>query len=270
MNVTRPSRRSSLSGGMELFLRQASFRCNRRASMGGGAGVPRPGVKRSISRSNSCRSIDSTYSKDSFISTISTHTIDKKSSLKAPKKAKKNHYRVSICEQENEYFEAKRKHAGYANVRWYSKKDIQGFRKDNALKLSKLVRDPKTSQGAVLKGFLQTYQKLSSTKSSDDVEKIFSTCRIVSYDADLAGLEGFILKTIEQDKKVRREKVMRVIHQVQDSGCSNEVASRKKIFKAARSASRPSRLFAHYVGIMSFHNSTATESSSVARNARAA
>lgn len=243
MCETKATRRSSLSNGMELFLKQTcSRKSSRRFSMG---------PLRGLSRSSSDESVDSMWSEASAFSTQSTSSVNSIMKSDPFEKKSKSTKRVSFHLESNTSHSADKHSLCEPHFRWYSKADLQKFRKDNVAKLCKITKEGTPNHSKILMTLLQTYQKLMLAKSADDVEEIFRSSQMVSYGPELIGFERMILQKVEQDRNARRQKILRALNQAQDFGCSDEIRRSKKIYKTCKSASRPSRLFAHYIALVS-------------------
>ena len=191
-------------------------------------------------------------SSQSFASLCSTQTVENTKTTCVPPTKPKKHLNVSFQEAANRHYESNHKAIRECRDGWYSKKEIQVFKTRHHSKLSQIAREPSASHSKVLKGFLQTYQTLSMTKSGRDADKVFQWTRPMSYyDADMVGLERSILRPIQDAKKARRQTLLREIQSIQGATFSDETRRANKIRQACATRSRPSRLFAHYVAIQS-------------------
>jgi hypothetical protein len=156
--------------------------------------------------------------------------------------------RVRFNMTETEYYEPQ--HPLDSSI-WYSAEETIKFRKEcskvaRVLKATEGNSDDATPWSHVL---LQAYLGFCEAKTPEEVMKVFETTKADPIDVAI-GLDSWIIRPIHYDRVERRRSLLSQILAFQMTSSTNGSSCTNKIFKASRSHSRPSRLYAHHTALL--------------------
>ena len=194
--------------------------------------APRRGVPRSSFGSSGSFSIGECKRDDISVHSSSKHTAT--STL------------VKFNEQANQYYEPQYE----VEDQWYTSEDSAVFRKECSKLARFLTAAEETSADAEKwsQGLLKAYQGFCDAHTADEVMKVFESSKVHLPNGAL-GLDSWVIRPIHYDRVERRRRLISQIHSLQYS-VTDENARCSKILKASRTLTRPSRLYAHHLGLL--------------------
>ena len=172
---------------------------------------------------------ESTYS-DSSDSTVSTKT-----------------RHVGFQEEWNEVYEGTELSLEESEALWYTAEEIVHFYDDCRAKAATIQAVERLSNDSHFwtKGLLFDYHLFCTSNEADLGGVIGSAAAFHS--AALTGMEIWAIKSIDEDIKSRTKQLQEQIFALQAASFSNEDRRAEFIGRAARTWSRPSRLFAQHI-----------------------
>lgn len=180
----------------------------------------------------------------------SLSTVSSDSTVRTPTSA----LTVRFDEDANEFYES----PSYCNGDdaqdvdlWYSGADAAAFRKEcsQLARLLQAAESAGTECGSTWsQNLLDAYQGFLEADTADAVMQVFEQHATLLPD-NATGLDSWVVRPIHCQRVERRRKLM---NQVKKIACTVDSADArvKKCFKASRAASRPSRLYAHHLGLL--------------------
>lgn len=155
---------------------------------------------------------------------------------------------VRFDEKANEYYDPI--HA-VRDDQWYNSEDTATFRKECSKLARLLTASEETSSHAEKwsQGLLHAYQGFCQADTADQVMKVFESNNVHLPNQAL-GLDSWVVRPIHYDRVERRRLLISQINSLQQTAAAENSRCTNKILKASRSLSRPSRLYAHHLGLL--------------------
>ena len=153
---------------------------------------------------------------------------------------------VKFDEKSNQYYEPQHDVVD----QWYTNEEAATFRKECS-KLARLLSAAEETSSDAEKwsqGLLDAYQGFCQAETADEVMNVFESNKVHLPNGAL-GLDSWVVRPIHYDRVERRRRLVSQINSLQHS-VSDENSRSSKMLKASRALSRPSRLYAHHVGLL--------------------
>lgn len=165
----------------------------------------------------------------------------------APRKGQrpvKNSRKVRFAVEHNVYHEDVLDGEERKNL-WYGNSEVIAYKARTTTLVKRVLSNEKNDREAWAKSLRRAYQGFCTAENVDEVEYIMSQTQTFMR-SSTTGLEKWAVKNMVNDRLRRRKLSWSTVSGMQESN-----ASADEIRLACRDLSRPSRLFAHHIAMMS-------------------